>query len=263
MERSFAPPSRRSSRDIRRRDILEEYGIGCVRAASARAFSPTSWRSTIPRRMRGADGPDRSSRLPRTGCRPATAPEGPRCRIAGDRVFAPHEGRWVGEHGTSSVSSRWSPRSWRVRPGVGGNRSDRCSKGLDFIRSYADRFHHAKEEDILFACFDPGLDILKAMHEDHDRGRAHVRGVVEALEQGDRRGCRPSRRLCGVLSEHIKKEDEILYPGWTGTLGAAGGRPVRAVPRGGRAVRGGTEKVRGVRRADSRKRTETLSEVRR
>jgi len=84
---------------------------------------------------------------------------------------------------------------------------------VDFIRSYADRFHHAKEEDILFACFDPGLDILKAMHEDHDRGRAHVRGVVEALEQGDREGVAAHLAgYAGVLSEHIKKEDEILYP---------------------------------------------------
>src|SRR3970282_240948 len=42
---------------------------------------------------------------------------------------------------------------------------DLVRDGLDFVRSYADRFHHAKEEDILFACFDPDLDILKAMSQ--------------------------------------------------------------------------------------------------
>lgn len=85
--------------------------------------------------------------------------------------------------------------------------------GLDFIRSYADRFHHAKEEDILFACFDPGLDILKAMREDHERGRAHVRAAAEALARCDGEGIAANLHgYAGVLAEHIKKEDEILYP---------------------------------------------------
>ena len=85
--------------------------------------------------------------------------------------------------------------------------------GLDFIRSYADRFHHAKEEDILFACFDPGLDILKAMREDHERGRAHVRAAGEALERCDGEVIAANLLgYAGVLAEHIKKEDEILYP---------------------------------------------------
>lgn len=85
--------------------------------------------------------------------------------------------------------------------------------GLDFVRSYADRFHHAKEEDILFACFDPGLDILKAMHEDHERGRAHVRAAGEALARCDGEGVAANLHgYAGVLEEHIRKEDEILYP---------------------------------------------------
>ncbi len=85
--------------------------------------------------------------------------------------------------------------------------------GVDFIRSYADRYHHAKEEDILFAYFDPELDILKAMHEDHGRGRAFVKGILGALQQGDREGVAANLfGYAGVLSEHIKKEDEILYP---------------------------------------------------
>jgi len=84
---------------------------------------------------------------------------------------------------------------------------------IDFIRSYADRYHHAKEEDILFAGFDPGLDILKAMQEDHRRGRAHVKETVEALDREDAEGVRV--HLAGyaeVLTEHIRKEDGVLYP---------------------------------------------------
>jgi hemerythrin-like domain-containing protein len=84
---------------------------------------------------------------------------------------------------------------------------------VDFVRSYADKFHHAKEEDILFKYFDAELDILKVMHNDHETGRAHVKAVLEAVEKRDRASA--SEHLNGyreLLTEHIKKEDEILYP---------------------------------------------------
>lgn len=84
---------------------------------------------------------------------------------------------------------------------------------VDFIRSYADKYHHAKEEEILFKYFDEDLDILKVMHEDHETGRAHVRAVVEAVEKKERESA--AEHLDGyreLLTEHIKREDEILYP---------------------------------------------------
>lgn len=84
---------------------------------------------------------------------------------------------------------------------------------VDFIRNYADRFHHAKEEDLLFERFDKRSDILKVMYEDHLNGRAKVRAAVEALERRDRDGV--AAALAGytaILSQHIRKEDEILYP---------------------------------------------------
>ncbi len=86
-------------------------------------------------------------------------------------------------------------------------------EGVDFIRSYADKFHHAKEEDILFKYFDENLDILKTMLEDHDEARRHVKAAVEAMGRKDRQGI--AEHLSAyrdLLTEHIKKEDEILYP---------------------------------------------------
>ncbi len=86
-------------------------------------------------------------------------------------------------------------------------------EGVDFIRSYADKFHHAKEEDILFKYFDENLDMVKVIQEDHRTGRNHVKAILEALEGKDRETL--SRHLGayrGLLSEHIKKEDEIMLP---------------------------------------------------
>lgn len=84
---------------------------------------------------------------------------------------------------------------------------------VDFIRSYADKYHHAKEEDILFKKFGEDLEIIKAMLEEHQIGRGHVRAVLEALETGDNRTI--IERLTAyqeLLKDHIRKEDEILYP---------------------------------------------------
>lgn len=94
---------------------------------------------------------------------------------------------------------------------------------LPFIRLYADRFHHAKEEDVLFkALVANGMpeqnSPVAAMHMEHDQGRAYVRGVEEAakrLQAGENAVAElaeNARGYCALLRDHIEKEDTILYP---------------------------------------------------
>ena len=84
---------------------------------------------------------------------------------------------------------------------------------VDFIRSYADKYHHAKEEEILLKYFDESLDIIKTIYEDHETGRAHVRAVLEALDTEDKEAVSEHLKAYReLLTEHIRKEDEILYP---------------------------------------------------
>ncbi|MBL8025289.1 MAG: hemerythrin domain-containing protein [Fibrobacteres bacterium] len=86
-------------------------------------------------------------------------------------------------------------------------------QALDFIRNYADKFHHAKEEDILFKFFDANSDIIVAMEEEHVAGRKYVRSVADALKTGNTAAIRNGlKSYTDLLTEHIKKEDEILYP---------------------------------------------------
>lgn len=89
---------------------------------------------------------------------------------------------------------------------------------VNFIQTYADRFHHAKEEDILFKTM---LHSLENMHcnpipvmlHEHDEGRQYVKGMVEALNQNNKVGLlENSRGYCYLLQEHIYKEDNVLYP---------------------------------------------------
>lgn len=90
---------------------------------------------------------------------------------------------------------------------------DLVLKGVDFIRSYADKFHHAKEEEILFKYFPADLSILKVMKEEHNMARSFVQKVLTSLEQEDDNGLTENMKAYqGLLKQHIKKEDEVLFP---------------------------------------------------
>jgi hemerythrin-like domain-containing protein len=83
----------------------------------------------------------------------------------------------------------------------------------------ADKFHHAKEEDVLFKYFDEGIEIIKVMHEDHTAVRALRKAIRDAVETKDKiviaRDLEAYREL---LIEHIRKEDEILFPWLDGQM---------------------------------------------
>lgn len=92
------------------------------------------------------------------------------------------------------------------------------TKAIDFIRNYADKFHHAKEEDILFVelCSDSvsmHCNPTEQMRHEHEIGRGFVKGMEEALNSGSRQKLiENARRYAQLLQEHIYKEDNILYP---------------------------------------------------
>ena len=100
---------------------------------------------------------------------------------------------------------------------------EHLSQMIDFIRTYADKCHHAKEEDLLFpAMEEAGIPRergpIGVMLSDHDKGRAYVRGMDEALEEYSKGtgGARKmfadnARGYMALLLAHIDKEDNVLY----------------------------------------------------
>src|SRR3989344_1391468 len=64
-------------------------------------------------------------------------------------------------------------------------------KAIDFIRNYADKFHHAKEEEILFVeLCKPTTQMhcnpTEQMLHEHELGRKFVKGLGEALSKNNR-----------------------------------------------------------------------------
>jgi hemerythrin-like domain-containing protein len=86
-------------------------------------------------------------------------------------------------------------------------------QSVEFIRQFADKFHHAKEENILFAYAKGKQDIVNVMLDDHKKGRYYAKSILLGLETEDASFIVYSlKHYRELLSEHIKKEDEILYP---------------------------------------------------
>lgn len=91
-------------------------------------------------------------------------------------------------------------------------------KAIEFIRNYADKFHHAKEENILFVEFNKKANSTRCnpveqMLREHEEGREYVGNMEKGLKNDDvdiiaENGLRYSE----LLKNHIMKEDSILYP---------------------------------------------------
>jgi len=103
-------------------------------------------------------------------------------------------------------------------------------KGLDrqraldvlvFLRQFADRCHHGKEEQHLFPRlglhgFGPETGPVAVMLHEHEQGRAHIREMSSALEEieADRaleRFAQAARAYTMLLAGHIQKEDNVLF----------------------------------------------------
>lgn len=93
-------------------------------------------------------------------------------------------------------------------------------KVIDFVRGYADKFHHAKEEDILFQEFNRlaedgcvHCNPVEQMLREHDLGRNFIGNLEEGNEKNDKdKIIENARGYAQLLKEHIFKEDNILYP---------------------------------------------------
>jgi len=173
-------------------------------------------------------------------------------RTAGPRVIAysPPMKRWSGSTETSSVSSRWSPRSLSGSTRRRKRTVGRCSTGWTSSgRTPTGSITPRRKTSCSPASIRDWISSRRCTRI--TTGDAHTSaGSSRRLAQRDLDGVAAHLTgYAGVLSEHIKKggRDPLPLDG-PEPLDATGGRAVRAVPRGGRAVRGGAEKVRVVRR---------------
>lgn len=101
---------------------------------------------------------------------------------------------------------------------------DDARAALEFLRTFADRCHHGKEEDQLFPKMTERgvprhVGPLAVMLSEHVSGRAHIAAMAAALEEAVQgrapalaRFVGEARGYVGLLRDHIAKEDNVLFP---------------------------------------------------
>ncbi|MEK6584459.1 MAG: hemerythrin domain-containing protein [Nitrospirota bacterium] len=92
-----------------------------------------------------------------------------------------------------------------------------------FIKTFADNYHHGKEEELLFKAmeergFPREGGPIGVMLIEHDEGRGYTRALAESIEKyaaGDNNAKKAiadnARNYSNLMSQHIPKEDGILY----------------------------------------------------
>lgn len=101
---------------------------------------------------------------------------------------------------------------------------DDLDQAVQFLRVFADKCHHAKEEGLLF----PAMEIagiprdrgpIGVMLAEHAEGRKYVEAMAKSiagLRRGDEHAAAAfaaaARGYGDVLAQHIAKEDRVLYP---------------------------------------------------
>jgi hemerythrin-like domain-containing protein len=96
--------------------------------------------------------------------------------------------------------------------------------GVDFFRTYADRCHHGKEEDILFRDLakkrlsPEHKKIMEELIEEHRFGRETVRQLLSAKERYVKGEATARKEIIGILKKlvgfypvHIEKEDKHFF----------------------------------------------------
>ncbi len=96
---------------------------------------------------------------------------------------------------------------------------------VDFIKTYADRTHHGKEEDILFTALEKkeiDADSSRLMGEliqEHKQARGRVKEISELNEQFKKGNTAVVPKIVEIVKwlaefypAHIKKEDAVFFP---------------------------------------------------
>lgn len=100
---------------------------------------------------------------------------------------------------------------------------DAANEAFDFIRTFADHCHHAKEEDLLFPLmeqkgFSRDHGPTGVMLIEHEEGRRLVRAMAEAVTKyaagathAAGEFATAARAFVALLRQHIQKEDHCLF----------------------------------------------------
>lgn len=109
-----------------------------------------------------------------------------------------------------------------IGAGTPPNRAS-IEKAVTFLREFADKCHHGKEEQLLFTRmtergFPAQSGPIAVMLSEHEAGRAYIRGIADGAAglgtepAAANRIAENARGYIDLLRAHIGKENNVLFP---------------------------------------------------
>jgi len=90
---------------------------------------------------------------------------------------------------------------------------------INFLKEFADKCHHGKEEGILFPAFETaGIPKengpIGVMLKEHELGRSYIKQMSDSLSKAkpDAHFLEAAEKYIALLRSHIEKENNILFP---------------------------------------------------
>jgi hemerythrin-like domain-containing protein len=96
-----------------------------------------------------------------------------------------------------------------------------------FFNIFVDQCHHGKEEDLLFPAIIPmEQKLIGFLLREHSQGRGYVRAMGQELTQMKKfegltrvEYAANAQKCMALMTQHIQKEDNVLFPMFDGLLG--------------------------------------------
>ncbi len=109
-----------------------------------------------------------------------------------------------------------------IRAGAAPDRAY-FEKAVAFLREFADKCHHGKEENLLFKRmaergFPAQSGPIAVMLSEHEAGRAYIRGIADGAAKlgtdpaAAKQIAENATGYIGLLRAHIGKENNVLFP---------------------------------------------------
>jgi len=101
---------------------------------------------------------------------------------------------------------------------------EHLERSIEFFKGFADKCHHMKEEHLLFPAMEtkgfPGeAGPIAVMLHEHTIGRKYIAAMTDALSEikagnldASSKFIEAARGYISLLTEHIEKEDNVLFP---------------------------------------------------
>ncbi len=104
-----------------------------------------------------------------------------------------------------------------LKIGAGSGNKDSLAWHIAFFKEYGDRFHHGKEEAVLFPELAErnemlGMTIVESLKEHHDNFRVTLADISLCLEEGNWELVKKDfERYLSDLEDHISAENDELF----------------------------------------------------